>query len=537
MKTYLRNVLFVFSALMVFSNCAKRGNPSGGLRDTIPPVIVKSTPENFSTNFSGDEIRIVFDEYIKLKELQENLIISPPMEYQPLITPFSTSKTLKIKILDTLKENTTYSFSFGRSIVDNNEENPLEYFKYVLSTGEFIDSLNLKGRVADALLPEIDGNLTLALYEMNEEYNDSVIFNEKPTYVTTTRDTTQTFEFTNLKEGSFLLLALKETITNYTFEPKTDKIAYHDGQISLPTDSIYDLLLFKEIPDYVLARPSHETRQHIIFGFEGEAEELSLSPITELPSEFNSRIVKDRLTDTLHYWFKPPLDVEVYDTLNFLAVNGAVRDTALVRMRDLFPDSLEISMINSRTITPRDTMVLSGNIPLVSVDQSLLKVIDKDSVTLDASLVLDSIINTVQVVFPIEDEQSYNVELLPGSITDYYEATNDTLQYRLRSQAVSDYGTIGVTLQNVDEFPMIVELIDQRYEVVARDILEEQKQVYFDYLLPGSYYLRIIYDDNANGKWDTGHFLKRLQPEKVSYYPEILEVRANWSLNETFILD
>ena len=109
--------------MLSFVDCAKKGTPSGGPRDSIPPVIVRSSPENYSINFTGDEIEIRFDEYIKLKDINKELIISPPMKYAPIITPLSTSKRLKIKLLDTLKPNTTYSFNFGKSIVDNNEGN------------------------------------------------------------------------------------------------------------------------------------------------------------------------------------------------------------------------------------------------------------------------------------------------------------------------------------------------------------------------------------------------------------------------------
>ena len=116
MNSMLRNFLIVFVALLLFSNCAKKGAPSGGPKDSIPPIIIRSNPENYSINFNGDEIRIYFDEYIKLKDLQQNLIISPPLEYQPIITPLSTSKVLKIKILDTLKPNTTYSFNFKKRL-------------------------------------------------------------------------------------------------------------------------------------------------------------------------------------------------------------------------------------------------------------------------------------------------------------------------------------------------------------------------------------------------------------------------------------
>ena len=141
----------LFFVTLTFVNCAKKGNPSGGLKDSIPPIIVKYNPENYSINFTDDEIKIHFDEYIKLKEINKELIISPPLKYQPEITPLSTGKFIKIKIKDTLKENTTYSFNFGKSIVDNTEENAFKYFKYIFSTGSFIDSLKLKGTVKDVL--------------------------------------------------------------------------------------------------------------------------------------------------------------------------------------------------------------------------------------------------------------------------------------------------------------------------------------------------------------------------------------------------
>ena len=169
--------LFIIS--QTFTNCAKRGNPSGGNRDSIPPVIIKINPENYHTNFNEKEIKIYFDEYIKLKEINKELVVSPPLKYQAEITPLTTGKFIKIKVKDTLKKNTTYSFNFGKSIVDNNEENTLEYFKYVVSTGNYIDSLKLKGAVQDALLLNTEETTTVMLYEINELFNDSIIFNRK----------------------------------------------------------------------------------------------------------------------------------------------------------------------------------------------------------------------------------------------------------------------------------------------------------------------------------------------------------------------
>ncbi|MDX1784370.1 MAG: Ig-like domain-containing protein, partial [Aequorivita vladivostokensis] len=254
MKHRLLYIPIAFLMILSFVDCAKKGSPSGGPRDTIPPVIVRSSPENYTTNFTGDEIEIRFDEYIKLKDVNKELIISPPMKYAPIITPLSTSKTLKIKILDTLKPNTTYSFNFGNSIVDNNEENKFNYYKYIFSTGSYIDSLKLSGRVRDAefIAPEIP--TTVMLYEVNETFTDSIIYSEKPTYITVTKDSTGVFELTNLKEGKYLLLALKEKNNDYIFQPQNDKIGFERELITLPTDSTYTLTLFKETPEYKFGR-------------------------------------------------------------------------------------------------------------------------------------------------------------------------------------------------------------------------------------------------------------------------------------------
>ncbi len=148
LKNNFKYILFLVALTM--TSCAKRGSITGGLKDTLAPVLTMSFPKNYSTNFKAKEIKLTFDEYVKLKDLNKQLIISPPMKYDPLITPTSVSKNITIKILDTLQPNTTYSFNFGQSIEDNNEGNPYNQFKYVFSTGDYIDSLSIGGTVKDA---------------------------------------------------------------------------------------------------------------------------------------------------------------------------------------------------------------------------------------------------------------------------------------------------------------------------------------------------------------------------------------------------
>ncbi len=533
MKHRLLYIPIAFLFMLSFVDCAKKGTPSGGPSDTIPPIILKSTPENYTTNFTETEIEIRFDEYIKLKDINTELIISPPMKYAPVITPLSTSKSLKIKILDTLKPNTTYSFNFGKSIVDNNEGNEFEYFKYIFATGSYIDSLKISGKVKDAQLiaPEIP--TTVMLYEANETFTDSLIYTEKPTYITVTKDSTGVFELSNLKEGKYLLLALKETNSNYTFQPQTDKIGFVKELISIPTDSTFSLTLFKETPDYKLARPSHMGSNHIVFGYTGVADSLDISVLSEVSEDYTSTIFKDEVKDTLHYWFKPVIET---DSLVFKVANKNSIDTTRVRIREFYQDSLNISALKSGTIKLKDTFKLRANIPLVSLDAEKFQVMRKDSSFIQPAVKLNKEYNWAEVFFPKEEDQRYTIKLLPGAVTDFFDSTNDTLQFNVNTRVASDYGTLSLTIKNVVQYPIIVQILDNKYRIVGEEYLSEAKNVFFDALSPNKYFLRIIYDDNQNHKWDSGSFLNRLQPEKIIYYPTQIEVRANWSLNETFIL-
>ena len=533
MKHRLLYIPIAFLFILSFADCAKKGTPSGGPRDTIPPVIVRSNPENYTTNFTGSEIEIRFDEYIKLKEVNKELIISPPMKYTPIITPLSTSKTLRIKILDTLKPNTTYSFNFGNSIVDNNEENKFEYYKYIFSTGSYIDSLKLSGRVKDAQLiaPEIP--TTVMLYEANEAFTDSIIYSEKPTYITVTKDSTGVFELTNLKEGKYLLLALKEKNNDYIFQPQNDKIGFEKELITIPTDSSYTLTLFKETPDYKFVRASQVGKNHIVFGYEGRADSIDIELLSEKPENYISTVFKDEKKDTLHYWFKPAIET---DSLIFKVTNKNFIDTSTVRMRELFKDSLTISALKTGTLKLKDTFKLRANTPLITFDAAQFQVMAKDSSFVESTVTLNKKYNWAEVYFPKTEDQTYSINILPGALTDFFEKTNDTIQFNVNTRLESDYGTLNLTLVNVEAFPIIVQILDSKYNIVAEKYLTENKDVFFGALSPDKYFIRIIYDENENRSWDTGSFLNRMQPERIIYYPTQIEVRANWSLNETFIL-
>ena len=533
-NTYrLLYIPIVFLFLLSFTDCAKKGRPSGGLRDTIAPVILRSAPENFTTNFRNNEIRITFDEFIKLKDISKELIISPPLKYAPVITPLSVSKVLKIKILDTLRDNTTYSFNFGNSILDNNEGNLFPNYKYVFSTGSYIDSLTLKGTAIDALLPVTDFPTTVALYQVDQSYKDSLVFLEKPTYITTTINETNNFELSNLKQGTYQLIALKEQTRNYTFQPKTDKIGFYKDLITIPTDSLFELRLFKEVPDFKPTRPKLESSNRISFGYEGKTDNYQITLLTPMEDDFQYQVLKQPGRDTLNFWFKPKV---TKDSLVFVTKNKLQIDTTTVRFRELYSDSLRLTAINDRLISLGDTLKLKANTPLITINSEKISVVTKDSLAIDFVAQINTKENAAQIVFDKQEEQLYSITLRNGALTDYLSNTNDSIVYRQQVKPIADFASLNLTLDNADEFPLLIELIDEKFKVVKQTYLEANAPVFFEHINPGKYFIRLIVDQNKNKIWDPGNFLDKLAPERVVYYPSIIELRANWSWSETFTL-
>ena len=372
------------------------------------------------------------------------------------------------------------------------------------------------------------------LYDINETFTDSIIFSEKPTYITTTQDSTNTFELSNLREGNYLLLALKDSNNDYIFQPSSDRIGFVKEYVTIPTDSLYELTLFKEFPNYQIDRPKQISKNEIQFGYEGNADSLQLQLLSTTPSGFTSKIYKDLKRDTLHYWYKPALEV---DSLLFLARNQSQVDTLNVRMKELYQDTLKMEAINAGLMTLKDTLQLKANVPLVSIASEFLSIINRDSVSVEASSNINLKNNTISVAFPKTEGQTYMIQALPGFATDFFEETNDTLNYNVRTKANSDYGTLSLTLANVEKYPVIVQLTNSKFEVKKeKRVLNADTTIEFDFIDPAKYYIRVIYDENGNGIWDPGNFLAKKQPEKIVYYPSVLDVKSNWSLIESFTL-
>jgi len=532
-KSLLRISTIILIAITIAS-CANRGTPTGGDEDIDPPVILKAEPENFSTNFKGDEIRIYFDEYVKIKDVRKQLIISPPMDTDPVVYPLGgASKYISIKIKDTLQDNTTYAFNFGESIVDNNEGNPYPYYRYVFSTGNVIDSLSVRGYVVDALLEEPDTFVSVMLYDVDSTYSDSIVYKEKPRYITNTLDSLTTFTIDNIKEGRYKLIALKDKNGDYKFNQKTDKIGFKEGFITVPNDSSYKLKLFKEEVNYKAIKPKQDGETRIIFPYEGDFEDIRIKVLGDTPEGYQSQIIKDETKDTLYYWYKPKFEV---DTTFFIVSNKTQIDTFKHRFRKIKADSLEIKSGRSGTLTFGQEFSIKANIPLAAIDTTKIKLMDRDSVNTVFGVKYDSIYNTYAFPVELKEGQKYFFKMLPEAFTDFYGGVNkDTLDFTFRTKMKSEYGNIRVNLVNA-KFPMIVQLVNDKGDVIYEHYTTESPVVDFTDLAARQYGLRAIFDANGNGKYDTGNYLLGIQPERVSYAEPPEEVRASFDFIIDFIL-
>ena len=530
---YLSTSILLLFFLAVFHSCARRGSPTGGPKDSIPPVLVKSIPQQETVNFKENKIKIYFDEYVKFKDLKKKLVISPPQKNEPEITPLGTaSKFITIKILDTLEANTTYSFNFGNSIVDNNEENPLGNFKYVFSTGTYIDSLNVTGNVYDPTTNEMVKNIDVMLYEYNESYTDSVIYKQKPRYLANTLDST-VFDITNIRGGKYLLIALKDANNNKIFEPKIDKIGFIEDTLFLPTELRYDFPIFKEIPQLKVYPPKETSKGHLIFGFEGDASNLNIELLTPTPQNFTKEITYETDKDTLNYWYKP---FEA-DSLNFKVSKNDFSQEFTVKLRSSKIDTLKVQKSTSSVLHLIDTFYVETNTPIVNFNKSYIKIIDKDSLPVEFNTNLSASKNKLYINFDKKEDNQYSFEILPNTLTDIFEKTNDSLNFKLTTKTIEDYGNIFIDISSSINTSFIVQLLNDKNKILRSSLIEKPQTVAFKSLNPGNYFIRVILDENNNGKWDTGNFLKRIQPEKIRYFNKLIELRANWDYNETFIIN
>jgi len=523
--------LLIFCCSLV--DCAKRGIPNGGPKDEEPPFLTYADPSENSTNFKEDRIRLYFNEYIKLKDFRKQLVVSPPIDksFYTINPQSGASKFIQIDIKEELENNTTYVFNFGESVVDNNEENPFPFFNYVFSTGNFIDSLNISGNIKSSFQRKPEEYISTFLYPIDENFSDSIIYKGSPNYVASTLDSTN-FKMTNLKKGKYLLIALKDENSNYKFDPEFEKIGFTSEPLNLPFSDSLELKLFQETIPFKSFKPFIENNNKIGFGFKGNADDVKINILNH--PNVQSVITKNKETDTLNYWFKE----FKYDSLNFEVLNSNYKKNYSLKFKESEKDSLIITSSIKSTLELYESFKIISNRPLLKIDNDKINIYDKDSVSIPFKVNINNNQFDIDFHFEVLPNDNYIVELLPNAITDFFESTNDSLNYSFKTKSRADYGTLKLGIANIQEFPVIVHLINDKEDIIREIKLNSYEDpCLFENLKPGNYFVRVIFDTNSNGKWDTGNFLKKIQPEKTFHYDQEITIRSNWILEEKFAID
>ena len=524
----LKFLVYIAVSFSILASCAKRGSITGGDKDILPPKIVSSYPKNLSTDFNEKTIKITFDEYVKIKDLQKNLITSPLMKTPLTVLPQgSASKQITIKINDTLQPNTTYSFNFGESIVDNNEGNVLKQFKYTFSTGKELDSLNIQGIVKDSYEKEVDKYVNVMLYEVDEKYHDSIVYKQTPRYITNTLDSTVTFKIDNIKAGKYKLIALKEKNVNYKFDPNNDKIGFYNQIITIPDPSIFELELFKEIPKFKAKKATQVSANRGVIAYEGEPKNINIQG-THQNQEIKIRTSKMADKDSLYMWFMPLKK----DSLQLKINKDNYTENFVIKLKNLKQDTLNLSTRTRGNIGFGESFKINTATPLDKFDLTKMKLVKKDSSIVNFTTKYDEFNQILEVLFEKEPNEKYTFSLQEDAIQDYLGQSNKSLKFNFTTKSLTDYGNLKLDFTTIKSFPVIIELTDNKGKVLITKYSESSPTVEFLSIEPRKYSLRVIYDANKNGQYDPGNYLENKQAEEVYHFPTEIDVRANWDVNQ-----
>lgn len=534
----MRIFSFVWAILLLFS-CARQGTPTGGPRDEEPPKFISANPDTLSLQVSTDlkEINLQFDEYLVLKDHTQNIIISPPLGSTATFTPVgSPSRNIRIKLNEALQANTTYNINFGQAIQDNNEGNKLPYFQYVFSTGDFIDSLEINGRVRVPFLRKQPEHLMVGLYKVDSTYSDSLLIKKKPFYVAKVNEK-GAFKLNYLSAGKYQLMAFDDELQNMQYDFGKEKFGFYDEIIDFQENNAvdYSLNLFDQKKDYRAGKAEQKGYGHLLFRFEGEPEDISVEALdfnfTTASNDFQAR------QDSMNFWFDPSIDSieERTRRIHFLVKHKTQVDSVSLVYSNATKHQLKLEKLSKLSEAPNRKVDFHSNYPIARLDSTQVKVW-KDTLQLPVKITphLTSK-QAFSMEFPIELNAQYDIEFLPELVTDIFGKTNDSLTFSFQTKTKNELGNLGLNLVGKPAHPFWLQLLNEKDEVLVEEYTQAA-EFNFPYLQPGNYYFKILVDENENGHWDTGDFFLRKQAEKAFIYPTLINVRPLWEMVETWQL-
>lgn len=540
-------LLLLVTVVLSLYSCAKQGVLTGGPKDMRPPRLDTAlSTKNFQTNFFPESVRLYFDEWIQLKNPSQ-ILISPPTQKRPEITYKGKYVDVIFDEEEILRDSTTYAINFGSAISDFTEANPFKNFRFVFSTGDKIDSLIFKARVIDSYTEEVVEDVVVMLYDQDR---DSIVYEEQPYYFATT-DKKGECTIQNIRPGNFKCVALKDENFNFLFDQETEQIGFVDSLISIKDDSIVRAAIIKLFLEEVSLKIDEAEllkRGKIRLRTNKAVEDL------ELLYSNTKFLHKEVLTDSVFYWYKP--DTTGSDSILIVNDLEGLADTLILKSKRNTPSMGEMLHRSFRyrniNVNPGSPVEIQFNQIINSIDSGLITfqtLVPQRNTPVDttAEQVIDSLPKGIPLPFrsnidtsdlrtlllhaDMQENQAYEIILYPGAVKGFFDNQNDTLISTAQKIAREELGNIFCKFDSLDASKHYVVLLKQKKEVIDLATIAKKDSAMVEFLLvkPGSYYLDVIIDENANGKWDPGNYLEKRQSEQKLEI-QLEELRKNWDI-------
>lgn len=566
MRIISKYILYFCTVIMTLSlsNCANVVSPTGGPKDEIPPIVILEEPVNKSINFTGNNIHITFDEFVTLDNPNNNILISPPLKDKPEYRLHG--KTLTIRFKEALNPETTYSINFGEAIKDLHEGNVFRNYSYIFSTGNIIDTLTLDGKIVKGIDHKAVEDCFVMLYcDSNDTISlDSLPFHVKPNYVTKSNKE-GLFTFSGLKDGEYLIFALKDNNSNYIYDLPNEEIAFLDSLVrpiipkamtindSIAIDSLnvdkkiekIDLTLYsfiKEDSIQKLLKKGIVEEGLLQFVFSYPAQDVKIEVMETLPDSFSIFPTHSINYDTISWYYTTNKD-SLYLAINY---DTLISDTTRISLKTAKNERrkkdeeiikrLSIkNNISGSKLKPEQDLLLTFKEPVTNINMRDTNwfITSKDTIFNALSFVrTDSFGLRYKLNETFVPEESYKI-IIPDSVFfSFSGTTNDTTMISFSVPSIEEYGNLYVNVDIPEGVPQIImELLDEGDKLVEKQIITSDGKVSFLYLSPKKYKLKAILDKDANGRWSPGDFGKKILPEPVYYHKDVFEIKANWDID------
>ncbi len=522
-KHYFKFIILIIACIY---GCASMRSPEGGPVDKTPPKVLKMEPKNLTTNFNVKKIVITFDEYFNIQNESREFSISPEQERPPLLK--KDQKKLEIIFQDSLEKNTTYTLNFGNAIVDVNESNVLKNLTYAFSTGPFLDSLSISGKVINTLTGKPVLDATVFIIPLARDS----IFGKKKASISTTTDSSGLYTLSNLKKDTYKIYALKENGGDKIYQQRSDELGFIKEPIVLTKnlDSI-NLGIFKELAqDFrVLDRKLNQDGS-ITMVFNQRLNKPQITILDNKSVDDTKLLRFSKFNDSLKMW---PQDL-TFDSIKVeIKSNGKPLDTVQFNRdkKDTYNRVLQqTDNIEAGALNPYRPLKLNFNFPLESIDKSKIKLMEDSLSKTNFTLTKDSTnLLTYNFNYPWKKKSNYIITFDEGAITGIFGTKNKPIRKLLRLGTADEYGSFIFKVQVPDSTKnYILEVLNDKKVVVSSEIITKNRTITYSNYRTGSYFTRIIYDENKNGIWDTGSLALGTQPEQIYNHPEERTVRANF---------